>query len=407
MRYLYGIMLAATLWGGSSNTAYAAPCDKELPLTLSTLIISSRYTQLVIGLEHGYFAEHCVNLEVLPTKDPSTARDQLFDRSADAVFTLEPALESYLAATRGTWKDSELPAIYAAVSGEIWAIAGRHPAEGLGGSIMATSRCPDVTEHADGTRWSDVTDPADERYENEPPSSNTKMKFALVRDMIARGLLPSETRIICGYGFTDGFRPAGDTAVYIEAGHNSSRRRELLEAGTISATSVQFDSIPQLRRSLPDLIVYPDTLGQDNILAGAVYAFPSKFEEKREAFCGMSKALAEINADLLAGSIADKPANELTVEDFDADALRAFELFNSAIEYDGIQSLLIGALTIKSGDGPGTDVEATRQARLQTFAVLRQKVIRTNVAVTDEELGQYANIFGFDPKMSAYHDPCS
>src|SRR5690606_3633339 len=127
-----------------------------------TLIISSRYTQLAIGLEHGYFEKFCVDLEVLPTKDPSTARDQLFDRSADAVFTLEPALESYLAATRGTWNDSELPALYAAASGEIWAIAGRRPAEELSGSIMATSRCPDVEEHADGTRWSDVTDPADE-----------------------------------------------------------------------------------------------------------------------------------------------------------------------------------------------------------------------------------------------------
>lgn len=406
MKCLYGAALAAMLWGIAASAANAAECETRYPLTLSTLTISSRYTQLAVGLEHGYFAKHCVELEVKPTRDPSVARDQLFHGTVDGTFTLEPALEAYLAAAHGTWKGSELPVIYAAASGENWAIVGRLPVTKLAGQVMATSRCPDVEEHADGTRWSDVTDAADEQYVNEPPSSNTMMKFALIRDAIKQGVLPADTRLICGYGFTDGFRPAGESAVYVEAGHNSSRRRELLQAGTVAATSVQIDSIPQLRRSMPDLIVYPDTLGRRDILAGALYAFPSKFEEKRAAFCGMNRAFAEINADLLAGTVADKPANALTIDDLDADAKRAFGLFNDVVEYDGIQNLLIGALTIKRADGPGTDEVATQQARLETFATLRQEVVRPSVAVTDEELARYAAIFGFDPKVSAYHDPC-
>lgn len=383
------------------STARATECPEIQPITIASLDMGTRFPQIAIGIEHGIFKKHCVDLTVLPLKGPRDVSVVLNDRQVDAAATIEPVIEAYINA------DGELPVIYGVMSYESNVLVGTAPLSGLVGKVIAIGRCPEITEHADGSLWGDITDPASEKYGGQPPSLVTLATFALIRNAVADGTLPAETRIICGRGFTDGFRPdVAGPVVYVEEGQGALRRDEMLIDGSVVATSVNLDQVPNLQRLVSDLVVYPDVLDRSNLFVAGLFGYPSIYEEKSAAFCGFAKAVQEANDALLAGTIADKPLADLTVDDLDAEAKGAYELFEEAIAFDELPNRFPGALTLKNLDGTGVDETATRAARLETFVRLRQSFLRPNIAVGEEELQDFSEIFRLK-KTVAYRDPCA
>ncbi len=377
------IVAFATL--ASPATTLSAECVK-MALTVATLDIGTRYPQIAAGIAGGYFERHCLDLTVVPLKGPSDVSQMLADRKIDGSLTIEPLVEAYLKAG-----DEEKPTIYGMMTYEDNALVGSAPISEFVGKVIAIGRCPVIPEHEGGKIWGDVTEASSEMYGKKPPSFITLEIIALVRAATKDGTLASDTRIICGRGFTEGFRPdiGGKPAVYIEEGRGALDREDMLVDGSVVATAVNFEQVPNLRRRVPDLVVYGSAFDHRDLLMGGLFAYPSIYKQKAMGFCSLKKALQEINTDLLAGKIADKPFTELTLGDLDGGARGAFELFEKAIAFDGLPNRFTGALTLKNLDGVGFDERASLSARLETFAELRQNRMPPSLVVTSEAMARF------------------
>lgn len=385
------------------STTLAAECVKMERLSVATLDIGTRYPQIAIGIAGGYFKRHCLDLTVVPFQTPLDVSKEVADRKVDGSVTIEPLVESYLQEN-----GSELMGIYAVMTNEINVIVATVPIRDFVGEVIAGSRCPKVPERAGGKIWGDVTDPESEGYGKKPPSLITRETLETIRAAIKDGALPGDTRIICGRDFTNGFRPdiGGHPAVYLEEGQNALRRIDMLIEGSVVATILNLEQLPGLRQRLPGVQVYPSAIERKDLWAAGIFAYPSMYEQKPAAFCSLKKALQEINTDLLAGKIADKPFTELTPQDLDKKAETAYGLFEQAVAFDGLPNRFPGTLTLKNMNDVGVDEAATLSARLETFAESRRSLLRPDLAVGPEEFQRFRKVFRIKEGVGSYQDPC-
>ncbi len=383
-----------------SGSAYAATnCEVTTPLKIVSFGQNARLLPLGVAVLDGHFTGACLEVEVLVVKSPTDMTAVLKDDpTIDAAASFEASTGLML-----DTNNQDPPKISSVFSGNSFVIGSVVPLKDMSGRIWATERCSDVDEHPDGNIWRDITDKSTETYK-VPPSLNTKMKIEVLRAAIGKEL-PANIRIVCGQGFTDGFRPAlegNPPIVMIEQGHNSKRRGELLVEGKVAGASLWWEHYYAVRHLLPNLLVIEDPVGTS--LTGGVFATASRLAEKPEAFCALHKALGQATASLLSGTA--KIDNGQVV--MDEAATTAFETFLRVADTDAFPNSLGAALTLKNQDGAGVDEVATKAARREIFVNLRNLVWRQSLTPTSAELEKFANWYGVPGKPEdLYHNPCS
>lgn len=337
-------------------------------------------------------------------KNAQSMTDALKNGEIDGTLTFEAPTGLMLEKSTGAWKGESLQ-LLAKYAGNHFATVSTVPLKDMVGHIWGAERCSDIDEHEDGTQWRDITDDSAVTYEKNSPSFNTVLMRKTLKAAIGNEL-PAETRIICGKGFTTGFRPelpGNPPMVFIQMDLKRQDRTELILAGELAGAAQQIEFAYDIMYKLPDAKIIPSPAGSEKVLPTGLYVFPSVIAEKKDVLCNFNQKVAGAIKGLKAGNVT---RNDDTL-DFDHEAMVAYGLFMAQINRDelGLGNYLNGATTLKNLDGTGINTEATEAARRDLFARMRD-IYSDDVRVTQEDIDSHFDYFNLPKAMMAdFHSP--
>jgi hypothetical protein len=391
-------------------------------------ITQSRNPAVSLALQDELFAEYGVDIEI---RYPRTTDELLAaiqpDSSVDGTFTFEPLPDIDRKNPDG--EQLLVLGVMGTETGEAWWTLDE-PGD-LVGTVGTVARVGDCNNIDGLVKWCDLTEQGSETYEGPAPNYAAAMMFPRLRELIANGVVPSDTRIIAGKNIVEhwivpGVLPAelaGLPIMFIELNSSSSRRANGLRDGNYQwavSPALRFPSRQQVNPDITPWITLEDLHDQETrFTASGVFTFPSRLqtedgtwdEHKIAQMCGVVSALAEANQRMTAGTYVANADGAYTTDTVGEEAFAEYIRagYPDPLQFPELASVTSfpGNLDIPKRVGTGIDEAAKATALMQNFAAVHNFVLNPRDHLTpDESWGEQLFIQYEMNNRPIYRNPC-